>query len=85
MAAIPFTQIARKDIGKEMVANIVALGAVGVLSQAISLKSLEKALMARAPKGTGGINRKALRDGIEAAKKIDLKALSLSEIEGEEL
>ena len=69
--AIPFTQIARKDIGKEMVANIVALGAVGVLSQAVSLKSLEKALMDRAPKGTGEINRKALRAGIEAAKKIE--------------
>ena len=75
--AIPFTQIARKDIGKEMVANIVALGAVGVLSKTVSLKSLEKALMARVPKGTDEINRKALKTGIKAAKKIDLQALSL--------
>ncbi len=85
VAAIPFTRIARKEIGKEMVANMVALGAVGVLSQIISLKNLEQALMARVPKGTEEINRKALHAGIEAAKKIDLKNLSLSAIEEEEI
>ena len=85
VAAIPFTQIARKEIGKEMVANMVALGAVGVFSQIISLKNLEQALMARVPKGTEEINRKALHAGIEAAKKIDLKNLPLSAIEEEEI
>lgn len=76
VAAIPFTQIARNDIGDEMVANMVALGAVGVLSQIISLHSLEQALMARVPEGTGEINIKALHAGIKAAKEIDLKNLS---------
>ena len=85
VAAIPFTQIARKEIGKEMVANMVALGAVGVLSQIISSNNLEQALMARVPKGTEEINRKALHAGIEAAKKIDLKNLPLSAIEKEEI
>lgn len=85
VAAIPFTRIARKEIGKEMVANMVALGAVGVLSQIISLKNLEQALMARVPKGTEEINRKALHAGIEAAKRIDLKALPLLAIEEEEV
>ncbi len=85
VAAIPFTRIARKEIGKEMVANMVALGAVGVLSQIISLENLEKALLARVPKGTEEINRKALHTGIEAAKKIDLKNLPLSVIEEEEI
>ena len=85
VAAIPFTQIARKEIGKEMVANMVALGAVGVLSQIISLKNLEQALMARVPKGTEEINRKALHAGIEAAKEIDLKDLPLLAIEEEEI
>ena len=84
-AAFPFTEIARNDIGKEMVANMVALGAVGFLSQAVSLKSLEQALMARVPKGTDEINRKALKAGIKAAKKIDLKAPPLSVIEEEEV
>ena len=85
VAAIPFTRIARKEIGKEMVANMVALGAVGVLSQIMSLKSLEQALMARVPKGTEEINSKALHAGIEAAKRIDLKNLPLSSIEEEEI
>ena len=85
VAAIPFTRIARKEIGKEMVANMVALGAVGVLSQSISLKNLEQALMARVPKGTEEINRKALHAGIEAAKRIDLKDLPLLAIEEEEV
>ena len=85
VAAIPFTRIARKEIGKEMVANMVALGAVGVLSQIISLRNLEQALMARVPKGTEEINRKALHAGIEAAKRIDLKDLPLLAIEEEEV
>ena len=85
VAAIPFTRIARKEIGKEMVANMVALGAVGVLSQNISLKSLEQALMARVPEGTEEINRKALHAGIEAAKRIDLKDMLLLAIEEEEV
>ncbi|MBW1869127.1 MAG: 2-oxoacid:acceptor oxidoreductase family protein [Deltaproteobacteria bacterium] len=85
VAAIPFTRIARKEIGKEMVANMVALGAVGVLSQIISLENLEKALLARVPKGTEEINRKALHAGIEAAKRIDLKNLPLSTIDEEEI
>jgi len=85
VAAIPFTRIARKEIGKEMVANMVALGAVGVFSQIISLKNLEQALMARVPKGTEEINRKALHAGIDAAKRIDLKDLPLFAIEEEEV
>lgn len=85
VAAIPFTRIARKEIGKEMVANMVALGAVGVLSQIISLKNLEQALMARVPKGTEEINRKALYAGAEAAKMIELKDLPLLAIEEEEV
>ena len=85
VAAIPFTRIARKEIGKEMVANMVALGAVGVLSQIISLINLEQALMARVPKGTEEINRKALHAGIDAAKRIDLKGLPVLAIEEEEV
>lgn len=76
--AIPFIQIARKELGKEMVANMVALGAIGYLCPVVSLKSLEAALMARVPKGTKKINREALRAGIRAAKHIDLSVLPLS-------
>jgi 2-oxoglutarate ferredoxin oxidoreductase subunit gamma len=73
--SIPFTEIARKKAGKEMVANMVALGAVGLISQSVSLKNLETALVARVPKGTEEMNLKALRAGIEAAEAVDLSAL----------
>ena len=78
VVAISFTQIARKEVGKQFVANIVGLGAVGYLAQVVSLKSLEAALIARVPKGTEEMNRKALHAGIKAARKVDLNALPYS-------
>jgi len=65
--AIPFTRIAR-ELGKEMAANIVALGALAALSGAVTLESLEKAVLARVPKGTEELNRKALAAGVAAAR-----------------
>ncbi len=76
--AIPFTQIAKEEIGRELVANMVALGAVGYLSGQVSLEGLEKALLSRVPKGTEKMNSQALHAGIEAAKKIDLDLLPKS-------
>jgi 2-oxoglutarate ferredoxin oxidoreductase subunit gamma len=73
--AIPFTDIARRETGKELVANVVALGAVGYLSKVVSLKNLEAALMARIPKGAEVANKRAFRAGIKAARKIDLSTL----------
>ena len=73
--SIPFTEIARKEVGKEMVANMVALGAVGRISQSVSAKNLETALVARVPKGTEELNLKALRAGIKAAEAFDLSTL----------
>jgi len=42
---IPFTEIARKELGREMVANIIALGALVTLTKVVSLKSLEAAVL----------------------------------------
>ncbi len=76
--SIPFTQIARERIGKELVANMVALGAVGYLCGQVSLGSLEEALLSRVPRGTEQMNSEALHAGIEEAKKIDLDSLPRS-------
>ena len=76
--SIPFTQIAREETGKELVANMVALGAVGYLSGQVSLDGLEDALLSRVPKGTEDMNSKALRAGIREAKKVDLDLLPRS-------
>ena len=67
--AIPFTQIARGELKKEMVANIVALGALTKLTGIVSLKSLETAVLNRVPPGTQELNKSALEAGIEAAKR----------------
>jgi 2-oxoglutarate ferredoxin oxidoreductase subunit gamma len=84
VVAIPFTQIARKDVGEALGANMVALGAIGYLAQVVSLESLEAALVARVPKGTGEMNRKALHAGIREARKVDLNALPRLVTSGEE-
>jgi 2-oxoglutarate ferredoxin oxidoreductase subunit gamma len=66
--AIPFTRMAREKLGKELGANIIALGALATLSGAVSLSSLEAAVMSRLSHGTEDLYRKALELGIEAAK-----------------
>jgi len=68
--AIPFTRIAREKLGKEMAANIVALGAMGQLTNIVSRGALEKAVISRVPRGTEALNRDALRAGISAAKRV---------------
>ena len=67
--SIPFTQIARTTVGKEMTANIVALGALVSITRVVSLKSLEAAVLKRVPPGTEELNKKALAAGIDAAKQ----------------
>ncbi|WP_449245166.1 2-oxoacid:acceptor oxidoreductase family protein [Desulfobacca acetoxidans] len=73
--ALPFTQIARQEFGKEMVANIVALGALVKISGVVSLESLEMAVLARAPTGTAELNRQALASGVAAAEQLLSKRL----------
>jgi 2-oxoglutarate ferredoxin oxidoreductase subunit gamma len=67
--ALPFTKIAREEIGREMMANIVALGALAQLTGIVSLENLERALLARVPKGTEAQNRQALEAGVAAARE----------------
>lgn len=80
---IPFTEIARDELGLEMSANIVALGAVGFLSGQVGVENLEKAVIAGVPAGTVDINKKALRLGVERAAQVDLNSLP-RELVGEE-
>jgi len=68
--AIQFTQISREKLGRETGANIIALGALATLSGAVSLSSLEAAVMSRVPRGTEDFNREALELGIAAARNV---------------
>jgi 2-oxoglutarate ferredoxin oxidoreductase subunit gamma len=66
---IPFTRIAREKFKREVVANIIALGALTQLSPMVSRKAMESAVLGRVPKGTEKLNRDALRAGISAAER----------------
>jgi 2-oxoglutarate ferredoxin oxidoreductase subunit gamma len=66
---IPFTRVAREKFKKEVVANIVALGALSQLTPVVSPKAVESAVLARVPKGTEKLNRDALKAGMNAAKQ----------------
>ena len=80
--ALPFTRIAR-ELGRAMAANIVALGALAQLTGAVSLASLTAAVLARVPKGTEDLNRRALTAGVAAAQAGG--TVSISEEPGEKI
>ncbi len=65
---LPFTATARDKLNKPMVANVVALGAIMQLTGVVTKRALEKALLARVPKGTDALNKKALAAGVKMAK-----------------
>jgi 2-oxoglutarate ferredoxin oxidoreductase subunit gamma len=65
--AIPFTRLAR-EVGREMMANIVALGALAALTRVVSPEGLQAAVLARVPPQTRELNGKALETGLAAAK-----------------
>ena len=66
---IPFSRIARTEVGNETAANIIALGALAIITKIVSPKNLEAAVLNRVPKGTAEMNKKALAAGFKAAKK----------------
>ena len=85
---IPFTRIARERFKREVVANIIALGALAQLSPIVSAKAIEAAVLDRVPRGTEKLNRDALKAGIHAAQKAkkDLMSTAVpSEIPKEDL
>ncbi|MEW6531952.1 MAG: 2-oxoacid:acceptor oxidoreductase family protein [Thermodesulfobacteriota bacterium] len=63
--SLAFTTIAHEKLGKRMVANIVALGAISAMTGLVSKRALEKALLSHVPSGTVDINRRALTLGIK--------------------
>lgn len=68
--AVPYTRIAKENLGKEMFANVVALGALAAITGIVSKESLQLALMSRIPRGTEALNKKALELGWESAHQV---------------
>ena len=67
---IPISRLAFEATGKAITANTVALGILVGLTGVVSPQALEKAVTARAPRGTEEMNRKALEAGFAAAREV---------------
>jgi len=66
----PISQKA-KELGREIVANIVALGLLVGLTHIVPESAVIDAVLRRVPKGTENLNRKAFLAGIEAARRVE--------------
>lgn len=64
--AVPITRLAKEELGRELFANIIALGVINKVTGVVSKESLKKAVLARVPKGTEAMNEKALELGYNA-------------------
>ena len=64
---IPATRQAKQVLGKDIVANIVMLGAVVAATHIVTDAALEKAILDSVPKGTESLNLKAMKMGIDLA------------------
>ncbi len=67
---VPVSKLALDTTGKAITANTVALGVLVGLTGIVSRQAIEKAIMARAPKGTEEMNRKALEAGFTAIERL---------------
>ena len=68
--ALPFTRLAREEAGHIMVANVIALGAIGAITGMVSHEVLVEAVLARAPRGTEDKNRKAVEIGFREGARL---------------
>ena len=67
---IPVTRLAFETTSRQITANTVALGVLVGLTGIVSKTDIEKAVTARAPRGTEEMNRKALQAGFDAAEQV---------------
>jgi 2-oxoglutarate ferredoxin oxidoreductase subunit gamma len=66
---IPATREARETLGRDIVANIIMLGALVAATGVVSRDSIEKAILDSVPKGTESLNLKAMKRGFELAEE----------------
>ncbi len=61
------TNTAKNEVGREIVTNIVALGAMVALTGVVSKENAEKAVLSRVPEAFLELNKKAFNIGYEKA------------------
>jgi 2-oxoglutarate ferredoxin oxidoreductase subunit gamma len=67
---LPISKIAFETTGRNITANTVALGVLVGMTGVVKRQALERAVKARAPKGTEKINHQALEAGFAAAAQV---------------
>ena len=66
---IPATREAKQTLKKDIVANIVMLGALVAATHVVSEEALKKAILDSVPKGTEELNQKAMQLGLQLGKQ----------------
>jgi len=66
---IAATREAKETLKKDIVANIVMLGALVAATRVVSEESLRKAILDSVPKGTEDLNLKAMQLGLQLGKQ----------------
>jgi 2-oxoglutarate ferredoxin oxidoreductase subunit gamma len=66
----PVIESAREKVGREIVANIIALGIITRVASVVSEESVRQAILSRVPKGTEDINLKAFEVGLTMADEM---------------
>jgi 2-oxoglutarate ferredoxin oxidoreductase subunit gamma len=64
--AVPITRLVREALGRELFANIAALGVLTGATSVVGAQAMEAALLARVPRGTETANKQAFFLGLEA-------------------
>ena len=67
---LPIMRMAKEDIGREIVANVIALGAVIGLTNVVSKEAGEEAVMRKVPPAFKELNQKAYNLGYEKGKAL---------------
>ncbi len=66
----PIISTAKNEVGREIVANVVALGAMVALTGIVSRAAGEQAVIARVPEAFIELNKKAYNTGYEKVKSL---------------
>ncbi len=72
------TETARKNLGRQVVANIIALGLLVRLTEVVSPEAAKKAIANRVPSGTESLNLQAFDLGFELDPSLDCFGLDRS-------
>jgi 2-oxoglutarate ferredoxin oxidoreductase subunit gamma len=67
LVRFPIINTAKNEVGRTIVANIVALGAMVALTGIVSREGAEKAVLSRVPEAFVELNRKAFQAGYDKA------------------